>query len=104
MNPGHIHPRASALLSGGERGESRVASRFACPIPRSRRSPEQEGTALDVRSAEKKVILCPKQPPEKISLKKNTHNGLDTNKRKKKRAMMMTLCSVRFPPAPMMRS
>lgn len=39
---------------------------------------------LDVRSAAKNCPAPEQQPPDKISLKTNTHNGLDTNKRKKK--------------------
>ena len=37
-------------------------------------------------------------PELQPALKKNTHNGPDTNKRNKKRAMMMILCS--FSPCP----
>lgn len=60
-NPGHTHPGASALLWGGvfyrERGESRVASRLTdfseSEEDLSSDDPEQEGAALDVRSAAK---------------------------------------------------
>lgn len=67
-NPGHTHPGASALLWGGvlyiyiERGESRVASRLTyfseSEEDLSSDDPEQEGAALDVRSAakERRVI------------------------------------------------
>ena len=103
-NPGHTHPGASALLWGGvfyrERGESRVASRLTDSSESeedlSSDDPEQEGAALDVRSAakERRGIGCPRT----AALKKNTHNGPDTNKRNKKRAMMIILCS--FSPCP----
>jgi hypothetical protein len=46
--------------------------------------PEQEGAALDVRSAAKER--------RRIAPLKKTHTT-DTNKRNKKRAMMMILCS-----------
>lgn len=60
-NPGHTHPGAYALLWGGvfyrERGESRVASRLTdfseSEEDLSSDAPEQEGAALDVRSAAK---------------------------------------------------
>jgi hypothetical protein len=62
--------------------------------------PEQEGAALDVRSAakERRGIGCPRAATPGQALKKNTYNGRDTNKRKNKGAMMMILCS--FSPCP----
>jgi len=48
--------------------------------------PEQEGAALDVRSAAKA------KERRRIAPLKKTHTT-DTNKRNKKRAMMMILCS-----------
>lgn len=67
-NPGHTHPGASALLWGGvfyrERGESRVAPRLTdfSESEVSSDDPEQEGAALDVRSAakERRGIGCPR--------------------------------------------
>lgn len=69
-NSGHTHPGASALLWGGvfyrERGESRVASRLTdfseSEEDLSSDDPEQEGAALDVRSAtkERRGIGCPR--------------------------------------------
>ena len=98
-NPGHTHPGASALLWGGvfyrERGESRVASRLTDSSESeedlSSDDPEQEGAALDVRSAAKA------KERRRIAPLKKTHTT-DTNKRNKKRAMMMILCS--FSPCP----
>lgn len=57
--------------------------------------PEQEGAALAVRSAakERRRIGCPRAAAPRINLKKNTHNGPDTNKRNKKKTMMMILRS-----------
>lgn len=98
------------LLSSGEgffyreRGESRVASRLTdfseSEEDLSSDDPEQEGAALDVRSAakERRGIGCPRAAAPGKALKKNTQNGPDTNKRNKKRAMMMILCS--FSPCP----
>lgn len=53
-----------------------------------------------MRSAakERRGIGCPRAAAPGKALKKNTQNGPDTNKRKKKRAMMMILCS--FSPCP----
>jgi len=53
-----------------------------------------------VRSAakERRGIGCPRAAAPGKALKKNTQNGPDTNKRNKKRAMMMILCS--FSPCP----
>ena len=68
-NPGHTNPGASALLWGGfyrERGESRVAPRLTdfseSEEDLSSDDPEQEGAALDVRSAakERRGIGCPR--------------------------------------------
>ena len=70
-NPGHTHPGAYALLWRGvffsrERGESRVASRLTyfseSEEDLSSDDPEQEGAALDVRSAakERRGIGCPR--------------------------------------------
>ena len=57
-NPGHTHPGASALLWGGfffrYKGESRGLTDFSeSEEDLSSDDPEQEGAALDVRSAAK---------------------------------------------------
>jgi len=66
----------------------------------SEEDPEQEEAALDVRSSgkeRKKRNWMPQSSSPRISLKKPTHHTSfslikpDTNKRKKKRAMMMIL-------------
>lgn len=65
-NPGHIHPGASALLSGGvflekevSRGEGSLPLRLTDSSEHNKKrdgkiDPEQEGAALDVRSAANK--------------------------------------------------
>lgn len=98
-NSGHTHPGASALLWGGgfsrERGESRVASRLTdfseSEEDLSSDDPEQEGAALDVRSATKErrqraMILCSFSPcPDDALLARGA------TYRKKKKTLSITL-------------
>ena len=66
-NPGHTHPGASALLWGGvfldrEVSRGRLTDFSESEEDLSSDDPEQEGAALDVRSAakERRGIGCPR--------------------------------------------
>lgn len=83
---------SSALLSGGVFIEKEV-SRGEGSLPlRLTDSSESEETGSRCDSKKLSFSAPEEQPPDKISLKTNTHNGLDTNKQKKQE----TLCYVLF--------
>lgn len=117
-NPGHTHPGVELLLWKGvfyrERGEERVKA--ARPqgegVPASLTDfseseedlssddPEQEGAALDVRSAKRNFMPQSSSPSPRISLKK-THT---TDRTQTKETRKGPRSYLRFRPAPMMRS